>query len=74
MLGRGLTDNTVRRRLGRARQFFAAAIDKGVVQKISFFPERIKVAGPCDTTEPQPRSRTNPAGHPNSADFRNPSR
>ncbi len=44
MLGRGLADNTVRRHLGRARQFFAAAIDKGLVQKNPFFHKQIKVA------------------------------
>lgn len=44
MLGRGLSDNTVRRHLGRARQFFAAAIDKGLVQKNPFFHKQIKVA------------------------------
>ncbi len=44
MLGRGLADNTVRRHLGRARQFFAAAIDKGLVLKNPFFHKQIKVA------------------------------
>ncbi|MBN1509941.1 MAG: site-specific integrase [Sedimentisphaerales bacterium] len=44
MLGRGLADNTVRRHLGRARQFFAAAIDKELVQKNPFFHKQIKVA------------------------------
>lgn len=44
MLGRGLADNTVRRHLGRARQFFAAAIDKGLIQKNPFFHRQIKVA------------------------------
>ena len=44
MLGRGLADNTVRRHLGRARQFFAAAIDKGLIQKNPFFHKQIKVA------------------------------
>jgi len=44
MLGRGLAENTVRRHLGRARQFFAAAIDKGLVQKNPFFHKQIKVA------------------------------
>jgi len=44
MLGRGLADNTVRRHLGRARQFFAAAIDKGLVEKNPFVHKQIKVA------------------------------
>jgi len=44
MLGRGLADNTVRRHLGRARQFFAAAIDKGLIQKNPFIHKQIKVA------------------------------
>ncbi len=44
MLGRGLADNTVRRHLGRARQFFAAAIDKRLIQKNPFFHKQIKVA------------------------------
>ncbi len=45
MLGRGLADNTVRRHLGRSRQFFAAAIDKGVLaQKNPFSHKQIKVA------------------------------
>lgn len=44
MLGRGLAENTVCRHLGRARQFFAAAIDKGLVQKNPFFHKQIKVA------------------------------
>jgi len=44
MLGRGLGDNTVCRHLGRARQFFAAAIEKGLIQKNPFFHKQIKVA------------------------------
>lgn len=44
MLGRGLADNTVRRHLGRARQFFAAAIEKELVQKNPFVHKQIKVA------------------------------
>jgi integrase len=44
MLARGLADNTVRRHLGRSRQFFAAAIDKGLLQKNPFRHKQIKVA------------------------------
>jgi integrase len=44
MLGRGLADNTVRQHLGRARQFFAAAIDKELVQKNPFVHKQIKVS------------------------------
>jgi hypothetical protein len=44
MLGRGLADNTVRRHLGRARQFFSAAIDKRLIEKNPFIHREIKVA------------------------------
>ncbi len=44
MLGRRLADNTVRRHLGRARQFFAAAIDKELIQRNPFVHKQIKVA------------------------------
>jgi len=44
MLGRGLADNTVRRHLGRARQFFSAAIDKRLIEKNPFIHKQIKVA------------------------------
>lgn len=44
MLGRGLADNTVRRHLGRARQFFAAAIDREFIAKNPFMHKQIKVA------------------------------
>jgi len=44
MLGRKLADNTVRRHLGRCRQFYKAAIDKELVQKNPFVHKQIKVA------------------------------
>ncbi|MHC4520307.1 MAG: tyrosine-type recombinase/integrase [Planctomycetota bacterium] len=44
MLGRGLAENTVRRHLGRSRQFFSAAIDKELVAKNPFVHKQIKVA------------------------------
>ncbi|MEN6578466.1 MAG: phage integrase SAM-like domain-containing protein [Phycisphaerales bacterium] len=73
MLGRGLADNTVRRHLGRARQFFAVAIDKGLIQKNPFFHKQIKVAvrGNPDRRQFIPRSRTNPTHAPENADFGN---
>jgi len=44
MLGRKLADNTVRRHLGRCRQFYKAAIDKELLQKNPFAHKQIKVA------------------------------
>jgi integrase len=44
MLARGLADNTVRRHLGRSRQYFTAAIEKGLLQKNPFRHKQIKVA------------------------------
>ncbi len=44
MLTRGLAENTVRRHLGRSHQFFAAVIDKGLVEKNPFVHKQIKVA------------------------------
>jgi len=36
LIGKGLSDNTVRRAIGRARQFFRSAIKKGLIQSNPF--------------------------------------